>query len=68
MVRLRTVVLAALLLPTLACTAQIPGLTSKPAAKSVPATSAAATQSDPLGRETPRGTVMGFLHAGQDEN
>jgi MscS family membrane protein len=68
MVRLRTVVLAALLLPTLACTAQIPGLTSKPAAKSVPATSAAATQSDPLGRETPRGTVMGFLHAAQDEN
>jgi len=68
MVRLRTLVLAALLLPTLACTAQIPGLTSKPAAKSVPATSAAATQSDPLGRETPRGTVMGFLLAAQDEN
>jgi MscS family membrane protein len=68
MVRLRTLVLAALLLPTLACTAQIPGLTSKPAAKSVPATSAAATQSDPLGRETPRGTVMGFLRAAQDQN
>jgi MscS family membrane protein len=68
MVRLRTILLAALLLPTLACTAQIPGLTSKPAAQSAPATPAAATQSDPLGRETPRGTVMGFLHAAQDEN
>jgi MscS family membrane protein len=68
MVRLRTTLLAALLLPTLACTAQIPGLTSKPAAKSAPAARAANTQSDPLGRETPRGTVMGFLHAAQDEN
>jgi MscS family membrane protein len=68
MVRLRTLVLAALLLPTFACTAQIPGLTSKPAAQSVPATSAADTQSDPLKRETPRGTVIGFLYAAQDEN
>ncbi len=65
MVRLRTILLAALLLPTLACTAQIPGATSKPAGKPAPA---ATTAADPLGRETPRGTVMGFLHAAQDEN
>src|SRR6266436_5085262 len=59
MVRLCTILLASLLLTTLACTAQIPGVPSKPAAT-------AAT--DPLGRETPRGTIMGFLHAAQDEN
>ena len=66
MVRLRSILLVALLLPTLACTAQIPGLSSKPAAKPAPA--ATTPPSDPLGRETPRGTVMGFLHAAQDEN
>jgi MscS family membrane protein len=65
MVRLHTVLLAALLLPSVACATQIPGATSKPAAKPAPA---AATPSDPLGRETPRGTVMGFLRAAQDEN
>jgi MscS family membrane protein len=65
MVRIRTIVLAALLLPSLACAAQIPGLTSKPAAKSTPSANLAA---DPLGRETPHGTVLGFLHAAQDEN
>src|SRR6266481_9795745 len=62
MVRLCTILLASLLLPTLACTAQIPGVPSKPAP--VPATAA----TDPLGRETPHGTIMGFLHAAQDEN
>src|ERR1700746_3447415 len=66
MVRLRTILFAALLLPTLACTAQIPGEPSKAAAKPAPAPATAAT--DPLGRETPRGTIMGFLHAAQDEN
>jgi len=55
----------ALLLPLLACAAQIPGLTSKPAAKSNPSANALA---DPLGRGTPHGTVLGFLHAAQDEN
>jgi len=59
------ILLAALLLPALVCTAQIPGLTSKPAAKPEPAPT---TIPDPLGRETPRGTIMGFLHAAQDEN
>jgi MscS family membrane protein len=43
--------------------AQIPGIT--PAA---PGSSAATQTADPLGRETPRGTVMGFLRAAQDEN
>jgi MscS family membrane protein len=43
--------------------AQIPGLSSNTgnAAK-------APASADPLGRETPRGTVMGFLTAAQDEN
>jgi MscS family membrane protein len=59
------ILLAALLLPALVCAAQIPGLTSKPAAKPEPAPT---TIPDPLGRETPRGTIMGFLHAAQDEN
>jgi MscS family membrane protein len=61
--RLRLILLAAWLLPS-AGNAQIPGLTSKPAAKP----EVAATASDALGRETPRGTVMGFLSAAQDEN
>ena len=65
MVRIRTIVLVALLLPSLACAAQIPGLTSKPAAKSTPSANVPA---DPLGRGTPHGTVLGFLHAAQDEN
>jgi len=68
MARLRTILLAALLLPALACAAQIPGLPSKPAAKTAPAASAQTKPSDPLGRETPRATVIGFLHAAQDEN
>jgi len=62
MVRLRTILLAALLLPALASAAQIPGLPSRPAA------SAQTKPSDPLARETPRGSVIGFLHAAQDEN
>jgi len=41
---------------------QIPGVTS-----STPAPAAQAAV-DPLGRETPRGTVVGFLRAAQDEN
>ncbi len=65
MARLRTILLASLLLPSLGRAAQIPGLPSKPAYKSAPA---AITSADPLGRETPRGTVMGFLRAAQDEN
>ncbi len=65
MARLRTILLASLLLPSLGRAAQIPGLPSKPASKSAPA---AITSADPLGRETPRGTVMGFLRAAQDEN
>jgi MscS family membrane protein len=56
------------MLPALARAAQIPGLPSKPTAKTVLATGSQTKPSDPLGRETPRGTVMGFLHAAQDEN
>jgi MscS family membrane protein len=44
--------------------AQIPGIT--PAAPG--SGTGAQTAADPLGRETPRGSVMGFLRAAQDEN
>ena len=57
---------ALLLLPACAASlAQLPGITS-PAP--TPAPNAQATPTDPLGRETPRGTAMGFLRAAQDEN
>jgi MscS family membrane protein len=65
MATFRKILLIAWLLPALVCTAQIPGVTSKPAAKPEPPPT---TVADPLGRETPRGTVMGFIHAAQDEN
>jgi MscS family membrane protein len=65
MARFRILLLAAFWLPSLAGAAQIPGLNSKSAAKPEAAAPAA---SDPLGRETPRGTVMGFLRAAQDQN
>jgi len=65
MARFRILLLAAFWLPSLAGAAQIPGLTSKSTAKPEAAAPAA---SDALGRETPRGTVMGFLRAAQDQN
>jgi MscS family membrane protein len=47
--------------------AQLPSplSTSPPASSSVPSPAAPA---DPLGRETPRGTVLGFIRAAQEEN
>src|SRR5690348_9112771 len=63
MARFGKILLVMLLLPALASAAQIPGLTAKPAAKQ----EVAASQ-DSLGRETPRGTVMGFLNAAQEQN
>jgi MscS family membrane protein len=33
-----------------------------------PQSAPAAPAADPLGRETPRGTILGFIHAAQDEN
>jgi MscS family membrane protein len=62
--RLRNILFAALLVPLLGNTAQIPALTPKPESISQSASSSA----DPLGRETPRGAVMGFLRAAQDGN
>src|SRR5262245_2745525 len=44
--------------------AQIPGIPPPAPASGTAAQSAG----DPLGRETPRGTIMGFLRAAQDEN
>jgi MscS family membrane protein len=64
MARLRKILTALLLLPSLSCAAQIPGLTSGP----TPASQTAAGNADSLGRDNPRGTVMGFLRATQDEN
>jgi MscS family membrane protein len=67
MVLLGKILLTALLLlpACVASLAQLPGITS-PAP--TPAANAQATPTDPLGRETPRGTAMGFLRAAQDEN
>lgn len=65
MARLRTILLTTLLLPLLISAAQLPGLATKPGAKPE---SPPGPSSDLLGRETPRGTVMGFLRAAQDEN
>jgi MscS family membrane protein len=68
MVLLRKILLATsqLALAAAAASAQIPGLpSSSPASAQNKAQSASA---DPLGRETPLGTVMGFVHAAQDEN
>ena len=64
----RKIFLPAFLLTLLAAAAhpQIPGVASSTPAASQPAKEA--TPADPLGRETPRGAVMGFLHAAQDEN
>ena len=63
----RKIVLAASLLFLSAAVAdsQIPGVTPS-APTAAPATQSASA--DPLGRETPRGTAMGFLRAAQDEN
>jgi MscS family membrane protein len=58
-----SVALSLLFAATAAASFQIPGLTP-----STPATpSAAAVPVDPLGRETPRGTVLGFIKAAQDD-
>jgi MscS family membrane protein len=51
-------------LPALGAIPQIPGLSTPAAA---PNTVQPAVPSDPLGRETPRGCVLGFVKAAQDE-
>lgn len=63
---LRKILLAAPLLFFFVSAAkpQIPGITPSAPAK----TPAQQTPADPLGRETPHGTIMGFLRAVQDEN
>jgi MscS family membrane protein len=52
--------------PVLPAWSQIPGLTSSQPA-STAAKTEAAVPADPLGRETPRGTLLGFLKAAQEE-
>jgi MscS family membrane protein len=64
MVMAQRILIIALLCPLLASAAQIPGVPSPSAPAQAPATAAV----DPLSRETPRGTVLGFLRAAQDEN
>ena len=66
--RIRSKILWAVLLGSLlcrtACASQIPGLTSTPA----PAVATTpAVPPDPLGRDNPRGTILGFIKAAQDE-
>ena len=47
---------------------QLPGLSSsQSAAATTPAKQEPAIPPDPLGRETPRGTLVGFIKAAQDE-
>jgi MscS family membrane protein len=53
--------IAALLLPSGIASAQIPPLTGG-------AAPAAQPEKDPLGRDTPRGTVLGFMRASRDGN
>ena len=55
-------VLPGLLVCGIAAAAQIPGLTSAPA----PVAQTPATPPDPLGRDNPRGCVLGFIKAAQD--
>jgi len=50
--------------PVASSHAQIPGLTSSSA---TPAAQQPSIPPDPLGRETPRGTLLGFIKAAQDE-
>jgi MscS family membrane protein len=56
-------------LPALAAIPQIPGLLPTPAAApaAAPNNVQPAVPSDPLDRETPRGCVLGFVKAAQDE-
>jgi len=63
MVMYQKILVIALLFPLLAGAAQVPGVLSG----SAPAHSPEAA-GDPLGRDTPRGTVVGFLRAAQEEN
>jgi MscS family membrane protein len=55
-------VLAVAIAPGVLARPQIPGLSA-----TQPAPAAAPAQPDPLGRETPRGCVLGFIKAAQEE-
>jgi MscS family membrane protein len=46
---------------------QIPGLTSSSSSSSTSSSQQPPVPADPLGRETPRGTLLGFIKAAQDE-
>jgi MscS family membrane protein len=53
---------------TVSVVAQIPGITSTSPATTTPAAAAGpVVPADPLGRDNPRGCVLGFLKAAQDE-
>jgi MscS family membrane protein len=64
-VRRPLLLLALLLSFSAAATPQLPGLTAPQPATASPA--APAIPPDPLGRETPRGTLLGFIKAAQEE-
>jgi MscS family membrane protein len=46
---------------------QFLGLTTPQSTQAAPAAQQPSVPADPLGRETPRGTILGFLKAAQDE-
>ena len=64
-------ILEAILVVLLACSiapaAQIPGLTTAPAPATPNSGQTPVIQPDPLGRDNPRGTILGFIRAAQDE-
>jgi MscS family membrane protein len=54
--------------PAVAASPQIPGITPSQPAPATPAAATPSVPSDPLGRDNPRGCVLGFMKAAQDEN
>ncbi len=65
--RFLLVVLFGLMVCSVVAAAQIPGITATTAPASTSATQSPVIQPDPLGRDNPRGTILGFIRAAQDE-
>lgn len=60
-------ILCGLLLGRIAYGAQIPGISSTAAPAAAASTAVPSTPPDVLGRDNPRGTVLGFIRAAQEE-
>ena len=65
--RFSWVVLLGLLECQVSAAAQIPGITSAPAPVPTTAAQTSAIPPDPLGRENPRGCILGFIRVAQEE-